>query len=67
MKAVVTSFIIYPKKNQNGAGQSNSQTHDIDDREQFVFNNISPGNFEIVVKHDIILNFFSYSNYGRSY
>jgi hypothetical protein len=51
MKAVKADFIANPQQNEQGASQPDGQSTNIDERIQFVFDEIAGGDFEVVFEH----------------
>jgi hypothetical protein len=50
-KAVVTQLVPDKQSDQNTASEADSQSHNIDERVAFVFEQISGGDFEVVFEH----------------
>ena len=55
MKIIKTSFIRNKQHNHNTCSHPDSEANNIDGRKNFVLPQISPGSFDIILKHGISL------------
>jgi hypothetical protein len=53
VEPVKTELVLDPEKDQDAAGHSDSQAGDVDEGEDLVFNEVSPGGPEIVCEHGL--------------
>ena len=53
MKAIYTSFILYPKHDEQAAGEPQGKTKNIDEGKCFATCDISPCGFEIIFEHKV--------------
>jgi len=51
MKPVIPEFILGPQENKKADGHPNREPHDVDDRMERVFADISQGHYEIIFEH----------------
>ena len=55
MKPVITQFVLYPKHNQNTGSHTNGKSRNIDDGIASVPNNITQGDLEVVLEHELAI------------
>jgi hypothetical protein len=51
MKPVIPEFILNPNEDEKANSHPDRKPHDVDDRMECVFSDISKGNYEIIFKH----------------
>src|SRR5690606_16804540 len=56
VKSIHTQLLLNPERDQNGCSHSYGEPNDIDERVNLVFRQVSPHDFNVLFKHNLVID-----------